>query len=92
MVLSAIPAWQVDAALFDLERSMRRSRPTRLVRAMLKCGFLSAMVLAAVLFVVAGRLVLGVTLATSAVLLADGRPARYLGKIRRGRLREPGGR
>ena len=86
-----MPAWQVDAALSDLERSLRRPRLPRPVRAMLKCAFLSIIVLAAVVFVVAGRLVLGITCCCcSAVLLADGRPVRYLSKVRVGRARQPG--
>jgi hypothetical protein len=52
---------------------------------MLKGGLLSIIVLAAVLFVVAGRPVLGIAFAVSAGLLADGRPVRYLGSVRAGR-------
>jgi hypothetical protein len=90
IMLSAMPAWQVDAALSDLERSLRRPRLTRLARAMLKGGLLSIIVLAAVVFVVAGRPVLGITFAVSAVLLADGRPVRYLRRVSAGRARRPG--
>lgn len=36
IVLSAMPAWQVDAALADLERSLRKPRLPRLARAWLK--------------------------------------------------------
>ena len=90
MMLSAMPAWQVDAALSDLERSLRRPRLPRLVRAMLKGGLLSILVLAAVVLVLAGFPVLGMTLAVSAVLLADGRPVPYLRRVRAGRARRPG--
>ena len=90
IMLSAMAAWQVDAALSDLERSLRRPRLPRLVRAMLKGGLLSIIVLAAVVFVVAGRPVLGITFAVSTALLADGRPVRYLRRVRAGRARRPG--
>jgi hypothetical protein len=90
MTLSALPTWKVDAALSDLERSLRRPRLPRLVRAMLKCVLLSIIALTTVVFVVAGRPVLGITFAVLAVLLADGRPARYVRKVRAGRGRQPG--
>jgi hypothetical protein len=85
ILLSAMPAWQVDAALSDLERSLRRPGPPRLVRALLTYAFAMLMVLAAVVLLVAGHPVLGVALGVSAVLLADGRPVRNLGKIYLGR-------
>jgi hypothetical protein len=56
---------------------------------MLKVGLLSILVLVAVVFVVSGRPVLGIMFAVSAVL-ADGRPARYLSRVRAGRARRPG--
>jgi hypothetical protein len=90
IVLSAMPSWQVDAALSDLERSMRRPRLPRLLRAILRYALLSIIVLAALVFVVAGHPVLGMMVAASAVLLADGRPVRYLRKVRGGRARQSG--
>jgi hypothetical protein len=57
---------------------------------MVKGGLLSIIVLAAVVFVVAGRPVLGITFVVTAALLADGRPARYLSRVRAGRARRPG--
>jgi hypothetical protein len=90
IVLGAMPAWQVDAALSDLERSLRRPRLPRLVRAMLKCALLSIIVLAAVVFVVAGHPVLGMMSAASAILLADGRPVRYLRRVCAGPARQRG--
>jgi len=89
-MLSAMPAWQVDAALADLERSLRRPRLPRLARTMLKCICWSILVLAAVVFLVADRPVLGMTCAVCAVLLADGRPVRHLSKVVTGRARHPG--
>jgi hypothetical protein len=81
--LSTMPAWQVDAALSDLESSLRGPAQHRLVRAMLTYAVVTVMVLAAVVLLVAGHPVLGVVSAVSAVLLADGRPVRYLGKVSR---------
>jgi hypothetical protein len=90
MFLSAMPAWQVDAALSDLERSLRRPHASRLVRTMVRYAAVMVIVLAAVVLVVAGLPVLGGALAVSAVLLADGRAVRYLRKIHLGRGRGPG--
>lgn len=69
---------------------MRRPGPPRLVWVLLTYTLVMVIVLAAVVLVVAGHPVLGVALAVSAVLLADGRPVRYLGKICLGRGRDTG--
>jgi hypothetical protein len=61
-----------------------------LVRVMLTYALVMVVVLAAIVLVAAGRPALGVAFAVSAVLLADARPVRYLGKIRRRRGRGPG--
>jgi hypothetical protein len=84
LLVSAMPAWQVDAALSDLERSLRRLRAPSPVSRMLTYALVMVLVLSAVVLLVAGHPVVGVALGVSAVLLADGRPLRHLRKIRLG--------